>query len=86
MHSCYEAGPFGYVLHRQLTALGIRNVVVQPVRLDERHTGVNHDKERRPGAGPAVGPIRGREHPALALVRVPSPEEEQRSVSLPRPG
>ena len=44
VHSCYEAGPFGYVLHRQLTALGIRNVVVQPVRLDERHTGVNHDK------------------------------------------
>ncbi|MBX3731905.1 MAG: hypothetical protein KF791_04845 [Verrucomicrobiae bacterium] len=24
VHSCYEAGPFGYVLHRQLVAWGIR--------------------------------------------------------------
>ena len=30
VHSCYEAGPFGYVLHRQLTALGLDNVVVRP--------------------------------------------------------
>jgi hypothetical protein len=43
VHSCYEAGPFGYGLHRELVALGVRNVVVQPVCLDERHTGVNHD-------------------------------------------
>ena len=44
VHSCYEAGPFGYCLHRQLVALGVHNIVVQPVCLDERHTGVNHDK------------------------------------------
>jgi hypothetical protein len=43
VHSCYEAGPFGYGLHRDLMALGVHNVVVQPVCLDERHTGVNHD-------------------------------------------
>src|ERR1043165_3736997 len=34
VHSCYEAGPFGYGLHRQLLALGVQNVVVQPVCLD----------------------------------------------------
>ncbi|HWA08117.1 MAG TPA: hypothetical protein VG838_01490, partial [Opitutaceae bacterium] len=28
VHSCYEAGPFGYVLHRQLTAVGVRNLEV----------------------------------------------------------
>ena len=28
--SCYEAGPTGFWLHRQLTALGIRNYVVCP--------------------------------------------------------
>ena len=28
--SCYEAGPFGYVLHRRLEALGVRNLVVCP--------------------------------------------------------
>ena len=44
VHSCYEAGPFGYGLHRQLVALGVQNVVVQPVCLDEHHKGVNHDK------------------------------------------
>src|SRR5438477_5237725 len=44
VHSCYEAGPFGFVLHRELVKMGINNVVVQPVCLDERHTGVNHDK------------------------------------------
>jgi hypothetical protein len=44
VHSSYEAGPFGYGLHRELVALGIHKLVVQPVCLDERHTGVNHDK------------------------------------------
>jgi transposase len=44
VHSCYEAGPFGYGLHRQLTELGVQNIVAQPVCLDERHKGVNHDK------------------------------------------
>src|SRR5580693_4017678 len=28
--SCYEAGPFGYVLHRQLRALGATNYVICP--------------------------------------------------------
>ena len=36
VHSCYEAGPFGYGLHRYLVELGIQNLVVQPVCLDER--------------------------------------------------
>ena len=30
VHSCYEAGPFGYNLHRRLTALGVTNYVVRP--------------------------------------------------------
>jgi transposase len=30
VHSCYEAGPFGYVLHRRLTRLGVHNLVVRP--------------------------------------------------------
>src|SRR5688572_8896784 len=28
VHSCYEAGPCGYGLHRTLCALGVTNVVV----------------------------------------------------------
>jgi transposase len=27
VHSCYEAGPFGYVLHRQLSALGVTDLI-----------------------------------------------------------
>ena len=32
--SCYEAGPCGYTLHRQLSAVGVNNVVVVPRRWD----------------------------------------------------
>src|SRR5579864_7508721 len=44
VYSCYEAGPFGYGLHRQLEAMGIRNVVVRPQNWDELHKGVKTDK------------------------------------------
>src|SRR5687768_14985486 len=30
VHSCYEAGVMGYTLHRELTTLGVKNVVVVP--------------------------------------------------------
>lgn len=80
VHSCYEAGPFGYVLHRQLTALGIRNVVVQPVRLDERHTGVNHDKSDALALAQRLDRYVAGNTRALALVRVPSAAEEQNRV------
>src|SRR5438128_1843208 len=33
VHSCYEAGVMGYTLHRELTALGVKNVVVAPQKL-----------------------------------------------------
>lgn len=80
VHSCYEAGPFGYGLHRQLVALGIRNVVAQPVCLDERHTGVNDDKrDARELALRLERYVAGNSH-ALATVRVPTPEEEQQRI------
>ncbi|MHC4923562.1 MAG: hypothetical protein ACYTG4_05725, partial [Planctomycetota bacterium] len=30
VHTCYEAGAFGYYLHRKLVAMGVPNLVVQP--------------------------------------------------------
>lgn len=33
VHSGYEAGPFGYGLPRELVALGVKNLIVQPVCL-----------------------------------------------------
>jgi hypothetical protein len=44
IHSCYEAGPLGYSLHRALAALEIQNVVVRPQNWDELHKGVKTDK------------------------------------------
>lgn len=80
VHSCYEAGPFGYGLHRLLTALGVRNLVTQPVCLDERHTGVNHDKSDAKELAQRLDRyVAGNTH-ALATVRVPTEAEEQRRV------
>ena len=81
VHSCYEAGPFGYGLHRYLVQLGIRNVVVQPVCLDEHHKGVNHDKSDAKELAMRLDRyVAGNTH-ALALVRVPTPEEEQKRAA-----
>ena len=80
VHSCYEAGAFGFGLHRQLGALGVQNLVAQPIRLDEQHKKVNHDGsdalallarlDRRVAGNPK----------ALATVRVPSEVEEQKRI------
>jgi transposase len=81
VHSCYEAGPFGYGLHRTLLGLGVHNIVVQPVCLDERHTGVNHDKsDARELAQRLDRYVAGNRH-AIATVRVPTPEEEQKRAA-----
>ena len=40
VYTCYEAGAFGYHLHRKLTAMGVTNYVVQPQDWDEKIIGV----------------------------------------------
>jgi len=81
VHSCYEAGPFGYGLHRYLAELGVHNLVVQPVCLDERHKGVNHDKsDAKELALRLDRQVAGNTH-ALATVRVPTPAEEQKRIA-----
>jgi len=78
--SCYEAGPFGYGLHRELVQLGVQNVVVQPVCLDERRTGVNHDKSDAKELAQRLDRYVCGNGEALATVRVPTPAEEQKRV------
>ncbi len=85
VHSCYEAGPFGYVLHRRLVAMGVHNVVVRPrdwstygerVKTDGRDAGALCSCLDRYLAG-----NRG----ALAVVWTPSEAEEAaRSVGRQR--
>jgi len=78
VHSCYEAGPFGYGLHRELLALGVVNVVVQPVCLDERHTGVNHDASDARELVQRLDRYVAGNTRQLATVTVPTPEQEQK--------
>jgi transposase len=76
VHSCYEAGPFGYVLHRRLVRLGVHNLVVRPrdwstygerVKTDGRDAGALCSCLDRYLAG-----NRG----ALAVVWIPSEAQE----------
>jgi transposase len=67
-------------LHRDLVALGVRNLVVQPVCLDEQHKGVNHDKSDAKQLVLRLDRyVAGNAH-ALATVRVPTPAEEQKRI------
>lgn len=78
--TCYEAGPFGFGLHRELSARGIENLVVQPVNLDERRTRVNNDRtDARELALRLERYVNGNPK-ALAQVRVPTAEQERRRV------
>jgi len=76
--SCYEAGPTGFWLHRQLTALGITNYVVCPTCLDERHGGVNNDRTDALELATRLDRYLAGNDRALAIVRVPTEAEEQK--------
>lgn len=76
--SCYEAGPFGYQLHRALEARGIHNLVVRPKVLDEYGQRVKTDGRDALALVQDLESYVGGNHKKLAVVRVPTPEEEQR--------
>jgi len=81
--SCYEAGCFGYVLHRQLLSMGIENQVVRPRKWDEYGSKVKTDgRDARELCSCLDRWLAGNEH-ALSIVRVPT-EEQERSRSLSR--
>jgi transposase len=76
VHSCYEAGPLGYGLHRTLEGLGIHNMVIRPQNWDELHKGVKTDKTDALALVQRLDRyVQGNRH-ALAVVRVPTPEQE----------
>lgn len=78
VHSCYEAGPCGYGLHRALTAVGVDNVVVVPQRWDEQGQRVKTDKrDARELCDRLDRYLRGNAK-VFAIVRVPTVEQEQR--------
>jgi len=76
--SCYEAGPTGFWLHRRVTALGIRNYVVCPTCLGERHGRVNNDRTDALELATRLDRYLAGNNRALAVVRVPTDTEEQK--------
>jgi transposase len=77
VHSCYEAGPFGYSLHRQLLEMGVRNVVVRPQNWDELGRKVKTDKTDALALAQRLDRyVQGNRH-ALAVITVPTLEQEQ---------
>lgn len=77
VHSCYEAGPFGYGLHRALLEMGVKNVVVRPQNWDELGRGVKTDKTDALALVQRLDRYVAGNAKALALVTVPTPAQEQ---------
>jgi len=76
--SCYEAGPTGYWLHRQLTELGVTNYVVCPTKLDSRGKGVNTDKTDALELLARLDRYVAGNKRSFAVVQVPTPAQEQK--------
>lgn len=79
-HSCYEAGPCGYWLHRALLARGVKNVVVAPTNLSGRRKTDKRDARKLVEALERY--VDGNTE-AFSVVHVPTPEQEQER-GLPR--
>jgi transposase len=77
VHSCYEAGPFGYGLHRQLLEMGVKNIVIRPQNWDELHRGVKTDKTDALALVQRLDRYVQGNTKALAVIAVPTPEQEQ---------
>jgi transposase len=78
VHSCYEAGPCGYGLHRTLQSMGVENLVVVPQRWDSGGQRVKTDKrDARELVDRLDRYLRGNTK-VFAVVKVPSQEQDQR--------
>src|ERR1039458_1765941 len=77
VYSCYEAGPFGYRLHRKLKESGLTNYVIRPRDWDEYGKKVKTDK--RDAKEMVLNPDRygSGNREAFCVVRVPTEAEEQ---------
>lgn len=77
VYSCYEAGPFGYSLHRKLTELKLANYVVRPRDWDEYGQKVKTDKRDARELVLNLDRYVAGNDKAFCVVRVPSEAEEQ---------
>lgn len=83
--TCYEAGPFGYSLHRKLEKMGVTNYVVRPRDWDEYGKKVKTDKRDAQQLALHLDRYVDGNHDTFCVVRVPTTEQEQaRSISRQR--
>lgn len=82
IYCCYEAGPFGYRLHRRLESKGVINYVIRPINWDEHGKRVKTDNRDATEMVLALdGYLRGNTR-SFSVIRVPSEQEERlRAVS-----
>jgi transposase len=74
----YEAGPCGFGLARQLLAWGVQVYVIRPMCLDPLGKGVATDKTDAAELVSRLDRYLAGNAKAFAVVRIPTPEQEQR--------
>lgn len=85
VHCCYEAGPFGFGLHRRLLRLGLKSIVVRPRNWDEYGKKVKTDRRDALALVSCLDRFVAGNTEALTSIRIPTEAEEQsRSVSRQR--
>jgi transposase len=85
VHCCYEAGPFGFGLHRRLLGLGIKSIVVRPRNWDEYGKKVKTDRRDALALVSCLDRFVAGNTEALTSIRIPTEAEEQsRSVTRQR--
>lgn len=75
--SCYEAGPLGYALHRELEGAGVTNLVVVPQRLDVDGRRQKTDRLDARALVERLDRYCSGNRRALGIVRVPTVQQEQ---------
>ena len=78
VYTCYEAGCFGYGLHREIQALGATNLVIAPQNWDERNKKVKTDRVDATAIVGRLDRYVAGNTKALAVVHVPTEDEELR--------
>ena len=85
MVTCYEAGAFGFHLHRRLEELGIKNYLVQPQDWDERGKGVKNDRLDAAALCQRLDRYERGNKKAFSVVRIPTVDEErERAITRQR--
>jgi transposase len=75
---CYEAGCFGYGPARRMQAMGAKVYVIAPQNWDEQGKGQVNDKHDAQVICRRLSEYLTGHDKALSIVRIPSPQEEER--------